>query len=334
MANYIGTKCISCGEIFREGEDVVVCPECGTPYHRVCYEKEGQCINTELHEKGESWQPHYDSDTGSANTENKPVRCVRCGETNPPDGLFCKKCGMPLTVNSGEARPFNTPHENSHNSGFQGNQNNAGRGFYQGMPPFGAGQQMTFDQDSDIDGVKLGDYAKYVGKNPVVMLSNFIRFGKFGGKSSLNLGALLFPQFYFFYRKMPLIGALFMFLTILTGIPNLLYSFQSGFMGIDVISAGMNLNSDAFGTILNLAYVLSMAVRVVPAMFANYWYYKTARRDILSIRSVYSESGDESSVKERIASKGGTSFAALIMSLLVFMTLNILVVFISNKLLA
>ena len=166
------------------------------------------------------------------------------------------------------------------------------------------------------------------------MLSNFIRFGKFGGKSSLNLGALLFPQFYFFYRKMPLIGALFMFLTILTGIPNLLYSFQSGFMGIDVISAGMNLNSDAFGTILNLAYVLSMAVRVVPAMFANYWYYKTARRDILSIRSVYSESGDESSVKERIASKGGTSFAALIMSLLVFMTLNILVVFIANKLLA
>ncbi|WP_164489117.1 RING finger protein [Ruminococcus sp. Marseille-P6503] len=332
MGNYIGTKCISCGEVFKEGDDVVVCPECGTPYHRACYEREGQCINTELHEKGGSWQPHYDSDTASANTDNQPVRCARCGETNPPDGLFCKRCGMPLTVNTGEERPFNVPpNYNSQNFTQQGNGNFSNGGFYQGASPFGAGRQMTFDQDSDIDGVKLGDYAKYVGKNPIVMLSNFIRFGKFGGKSSLNLGALLFPQFYFFYRKMPLVGSLFMFLTILTGIPSLLYSFQSGIMGIDVISASIDLSGEAFGTILNVAYLLSMAIRVVPALFANYWYYRTARKDIMSIRAVYSDSGNENSIKEQIAAKGGTSFAALIMSVLIFMTLNILVLFLINK---
>ena len=44
MANYTG-KCFSCGEVFKDGDDIVVCPECGTPYHRECYLKEGKCIN-------------------------------------------------------------------------------------------------------------------------------------------------------------------------------------------------------------------------------------------------------------------------------------------------
>ena len=161
MANYIGTKCISCDRVFKEGDDVVVCPECGTPYHRACYEKEGKCINTELHENGGTWQPHYDSDTESVNTDNTPIRCPRCGETNPPDGLFCKRCGLPLTVNTDEERPFNTPpNYNSQNYSQQGAGDYNNGGFFQGASPFGAGGQFTFDQNSDIDGVKLGDYAK------------------------------------------------------------------------------------------------------------------------------------------------------------------------------
>ena len=51
MANYTGKKCFSCGEVFKDGDDIVVCPECGTPYHRECYLKEGKCINDALHER-------------------------------------------------------------------------------------------------------------------------------------------------------------------------------------------------------------------------------------------------------------------------------------------
>ena len=36
MADYINEKCISCGKEFTKDDDVVVCPECGTPYHRGC----------------------------------------------------------------------------------------------------------------------------------------------------------------------------------------------------------------------------------------------------------------------------------------------------------
>ena len=334
MANYIGTKCISCDRVFKEGDDVVVCPECGTPYHRACYEKEGKCINTELHENGGTWQPHYDSDTESVNTDNTPIRCPRCGETNPPDGLFCKRCGLPLTVNADEERPFNTPpNYNSQNYSQQGAGDYNNGGFIQGASPFGAGGQFTFDQNSDIDGVKLGDYAKYVGRNPMIMLSNFIRFGRFGGKTSLNLGAMLFPQFYFFYRKMPVIGAIFMFLTLLTGIPSLIYSFQGEFMGVNLLSTNVDLNNQWFVLLLYATSLLSLALRVVPALFANYWYYKKARKDIMAIRSAYNDSGDEGSVKEQIEAKGGTSIPMLVISVLIFMTLNVLMLFIANRIL-
>ncbi len=44
--NYI---CPVCNEKFTDDDDVVVCPECGTPHHRECYKKENKCFNSHLH---------------------------------------------------------------------------------------------------------------------------------------------------------------------------------------------------------------------------------------------------------------------------------------------
>ena len=37
-------KCSLCGKPFTDGDGVVVCPECGAPFHRACYEKKGKCV--------------------------------------------------------------------------------------------------------------------------------------------------------------------------------------------------------------------------------------------------------------------------------------------------
>ena len=42
-------KCPVCDKQFKKGDDVVVCPECGTPHHRECYEKEGHCHFADRH---------------------------------------------------------------------------------------------------------------------------------------------------------------------------------------------------------------------------------------------------------------------------------------------
>ena len=46
-------QCPVCQEIFKDEDDVVVCPECGTPHHRECWFKDGKCFNHNLHGKEE-----------------------------------------------------------------------------------------------------------------------------------------------------------------------------------------------------------------------------------------------------------------------------------------
>ena len=46
---YSNYKCPVCNNQFNEEDDVVVCPECGTPHHRECYIENGKCVNADKH---------------------------------------------------------------------------------------------------------------------------------------------------------------------------------------------------------------------------------------------------------------------------------------------
>ena len=54
MSNFTGSKCIICENEFNDNDDIVVCPECGTPYHRECYQKEGKCVNVDFMTKAKA----------------------------------------------------------------------------------------------------------------------------------------------------------------------------------------------------------------------------------------------------------------------------------------
>ena len=56
---YDKNKCDGCGSIMHDGEDIVVCPVCGTPQHRECYEKENKCVNEHLHSEGFKWKAEF-----------------------------------------------------------------------------------------------------------------------------------------------------------------------------------------------------------------------------------------------------------------------------------
>ena len=327
MGKYTGCKCMSCGIAFNDPDDVVVCPECGTPYHRDCYQREGGCINYDLHASGAGWRPEPEFSEEEA---GEPIRCPRCGQENPREGLFCNRCGLPLHDNSSEPRPFNDmPGQ------FHGNMQDP-RAHLGGVSPFSqqSDSSMRFDQDSDIDGVKLGDLARYVGKNQFPFLTSFIRFGKFGGKASLNLGALLFPQFYFFYRKMPVIGVLYMLVSMALSIPTIMVLSLGGYLpSISFVTENL-IKSDSFNMAFNITSSLLMVTQCVAAIFANYWYYCKARKSIIAIRR-QAEGDDiseetETAVRGRISQNGGVSFAALILSMLVFYTLVVLTIFVLN----
>lgn len=48
--------CPICEEKFNENDEIVVCPECGTPHHRDCYNSLGECKNAPLHKEGFSFK--------------------------------------------------------------------------------------------------------------------------------------------------------------------------------------------------------------------------------------------------------------------------------------
>lgn len=52
MLKYENTSCPVCNRQFEEGDDIVTCPDCGTPHHRECYNMIGKCVNHGLHSSG------------------------------------------------------------------------------------------------------------------------------------------------------------------------------------------------------------------------------------------------------------------------------------------
>ncbi|MDR0222067.1 MAG: hypothetical protein LBI38_00815 [Oscillospiraceae bacterium] len=47
-----GEQCPVCSKRFSDSDDVVVCPECGTPHHRSCHRERNECANASRHGEG------------------------------------------------------------------------------------------------------------------------------------------------------------------------------------------------------------------------------------------------------------------------------------------
>lgn len=199
--NYTGLKCPVCGKAFTPDDDIVVCPECGAPYHRECYVKAGKCIYSDKHgTPGSAWRPPEEETRPGANggtDTGEMVRCPRCGTMNHVNALFCQHCGLPL----GEA-------DNKENTRGQ----NGKQPFGQGQSPFGEGQPIFFDPlggvnpNDAIDGISAGEVAKFVQNGTQYYIPVFMNLKKFA-KNRFNFSAFLLPGIWMLYRKMYKVGA-------------------------------------------------------------------------------------------------------------------------------
>lgn len=89
--NFENVKCDGCGKMIEKGQDVVVCPECGTAQHRACYEKNGKCVNYEKHADGFIWENE------NQNQEQKKAAqtvCPNCGASFNEPKTTCPNCGF------------------------------------------------------------------------------------------------------------------------------------------------------------------------------------------------------------------------------------------------
>lgn len=311
MSKYTGSTCICCGERFKEDDDVVVCPDCGTPYHRSCYMEKGKCINAALHDKGIGWLPDAPDEPQPEVTSVKK-RCIRCGAENDPELRYCEQCGTPL-VNMEASRPFNDPNNRREGmgEGRNGNENMGGP-----IPGTMGFTPIMLDQDSDIDGVTLGDLARYVGTNPIGFLPSFIKFGKTGKKISMNIFAFLFTPVYFMYRKMKGWGIAAAVVMALLSVPDMIVMLASGDYEIK-IDLGINTKSQLFGMLTQIVLYVTMVLKLLAGFFANYLYYKQAKREIIRIHKT-SEGKPIDDVNKQIILSGGTSAGNVLLGFLIY----------------
>ncbi len=309
MSRYIGKKCVICDNAFSKTDDIVVCPDCGTPYHRDCYAAAGKCVADGLHEKGISWHD-FQVETGNI------LVCKNCSHENMPDSLFCEKCGKPTKM---QDIPENQP--NKPNKPFVViNGKNVPAEF-----AFMFDEYCGLSPEEDFEGVKLKEIADFVGPNKHYYLPIFKVMKDSNRKFSMNLPAIIFPHYYFAYRKMylPMIVALISYILLeinmqfeyIKDSSTLIYKLVS--RDPKLLEAMLNFtNSDTYAFVSGLVFYIGLALSVIFACFSNWLYY---RHCIRKIKAIKNKKTDDKTKVRFIKKCGGTTHVGLLCAFLIIM---------------
>ena len=162
-------KCAVCGMKLFEDEEIVVCPECGTPYHKECWYRAGLCVHSAEHGafewKGESQKlkEHFENIETAQNEkkENDPQFEIIHAESYDEYREIMNKRLLEQEKDMGE-----------------------------------------------VDGVTPEEMLKFVGKNGYYYLPVFREFIKHGKIMKMNFAAFLLFPLHCFYRKMNLFGVI------------------------------------------------------------------------------------------------------------------------------
>lgn len=314
-------KCPVCDKQFADGDDIVVCPECGAPHHRACYEAENKCAFESKHAEGFDFESYANPNNNSAHSENPDtVICPRCGTSNRKGMFYCGKCGFPLSAQQTQqqnGQPF---------SGF-------GTAFGTAFDPM-AGVNPEEDMG---DGVTAGEVSRYVQKNTPYFIRVFNNIRLFNN-GRFNFCAFLFGGAYLLYRKMYKKGLIFSILWIVLSAAELfaVYKVSSGamnqlFSSDGAVSYGqvltglmsLSVTDQMMLMISSLCAILSLVLRIIVGFFSNRWYFLHCKGKIKKIKEA------SENPQAEFETKGGVNLAIAISVMAIIVFINELPAFIS-----
>lgn len=300
MFRYEGARCAVCGEKLNDGEDIVVCPECGAPQHRDCWKKNGKCGSSDMHGQGVwpfaketeetveeekeeienvaeeheeleeglySADIYDDDDDSEEETEQDNIGaqgtdgvCPTCFYQNSPDARFCNRCGSPLTKDVRQTIV---------------------------LDPLGG-----ISPEDEIDGVKMKDLAAVIGQNSIYYIPRFMAYSKKQRKILPNFAAFLFDYVWLFYRKMYLQGFAVLLLEIALTLPQIWA----------LISGG---ESEILVTANSICLFLTYALRILLMLFVNRMYMNSCLEKTKALRA---SSADDEEFKQKAQKKGGVLY--------------------------
>ncbi len=288
MIAYEGQKCLFCEKEMQKNEDIAVCPECGTPYHRACYLENGHCVNTALHETGGSWQVQQEKIAAEKKREEKRA----------------EEAEQAAARERGDVPPM-----------FQG-------GLYDGVRIDPAAPCAGLDPSEEMDGVTMGELSEFVRTNCFYYLPLFRLMKRTGKRISFNTTSLFFPELFFANRKMWAMTMVSIFFKVLFTLPNyLVLAVQE--LGLEL--AWLDLENSVFQGLFHASAYGSLIFSVICSLFANYLYYRHAVR---KIRELKKKAPSETAFHSGMKLVGGTKLSNIAIVFVVEMAVWSIVLFV------
>lgn len=233
---YTGNLCQGCGKAFTDDDDIVVCPECGTPQHRECYEKENRCVCEDMHFDEYTWKSEIKREEAHQPEKSETVSCPNCGYENPKGTAVCKQCGMKFTLfgmnvvdalheeekraanKNSDIPDYKAPFTLGTGKGFEQKDlsdtapiakeveeliTNVLTGNTQNNQEEGGRLNLggPFPESDEIGGVMTNNVGNFIGSNGMAYISKFKKMER-EHKLSFNFAAFFFAPYWFFFRKL------------------------------------------------------------------------------------------------------------------------------------
>lgn len=318
-----GILCDYCGKPFADGDDIVVCPDCGTPHHRTCWKELGHCVHQSRHAAGFVWHAEFEAapsvpleqQSAAPRTSAAPTGdgliCPRCGTENARGSTHCELCSAPLLGQAAQQqRPQQDPSAPNQNA-------------------------RVYDAQTKIgEELTVREIAAYVGANVRSFLPRFKHMADRNFPVSFNLPAFFFGPFYCFYRKMNKHGAILLTLIALSYIPFMVsfipYYKEVVATGVVTMEQFTNIPASspyADPMVLGASIVqyVTLAIRLLCGLFFNHFYMKQILQEVRIQRYRGHAAVGTDLYYSALSRRGGTSMlAVLLVGMLVIVGSSIL----------
>jgi len=279
-----GASCPICGKSFNKDDDIVFCPECGTPYHRSCYKEVGHCVREDLHAQGKSWEA---PEAPKPVTEETLAPCPFCGAPNPKGAVRCEGCGRTLPPSPGSQQiPFV--------------------------------DNAAFREGEPIGGIPESELAAFIQRSSGYFLRLFRLLQSGVAAMVFNWSALLFGPLYYIYRKMTRKGLFLLALDLLSYLPSfaLVYRLLPQMIADPSLMTTMAFRTEGLGGILllsNLAGYVPIILRAYCGVMANKDYYRHCMERVSGLRQSCTEPRQ---LQSQLLRQGGVNPVGVLFSLL------------------
>jgi hypothetical protein len=269
MSFYENHECPVCKKKFEQNDDIVVCPECGTPHHRQCYDFIGHCVNQGLHQSGYDYY-----------NENKPIVEQQDVQNSDTDEQHSTQNQTNQEV------PFQNPFT---------------------VNPVMINSEYENDTQT-INDESVADVAATVRTNVPRFIDKFKKMESQNSKFGWNWSAFFFGPFYLLFRKIYKQGILFLCaqfaaffgcsyaLTALApkftqSAMNIMQNAYDGSITQTELYTSLNKcfidssDGSTAKTIIMLIPILFLVINIIIATFADYFYKGTVSSIIKKVKS-------------------------------------------------